>query len=198
VRSHSASQVVESRDADRYGPVAMFLHWMVAALILIAWLLPQATELVGRHEAAVLIGLHRSIGVTVFAMVLLRAVWRFVSPPPALPRQTSRVVRLASHAGHAVLYLLMLAVPVLGMLFTWAAGRDISVFGLFTLPAPFAQNDNLHDLFEDLHALAANAIMALAGLHVAAALMHQYVLKDGLLARMLPVRIRSQFSTPTH
>jgi cytochrome b561 len=163
---------------------------MVAALILVAWLLPQVTDLVGRQEAAVIIGLHRSIGVTVFALVLVRAVWRLINPPPALPGHTGRFVRLASHAGHAALYVLMLAVPVLGMLFTWAAGRDITFWGLFTLPALIGPDDNLHDLFENLHALAANAIMILVGVHVAAALMHQYVLKDGLLARMLPERTR--------
>jgi cytochrome b561 len=184
---HSAST---SGSTDRYGPFAIFLHWAVAVLILVAWLLPQVTDLVGRSEASVIIGLHRSIGVTVFALVLARVVWRFVSPPPALPAQTRPIIRLASHAGHAALYLLMLAVPVLGMLFTWASGRDIPVFGLITLPAPFAQDDSLRELFINLHALTANAILALVGLHVAAALFHQYVVKDGLLNRMLPVRLR--------
>jgi cytochrome b561 len=179
--------IATSESSSRYGPVAIFLHWTVAALILAAWLMPQVTDLVGRHEAAVIMGLHRSIGVTVFVLVLARVVWRLVTPPPALPAQTRRLVRLASHAGHAALYLLMLAVPAFGMLFTWAAGRDISVWGLVTLPAPFARDDNLRELFINLHALAANGIMMLAGLHVAAALFHHYVLKDGLLARMLPV-----------
>jgi len=171
---------------QRYAPFSLFLHWAMAALIVIAWLLPQVTDLVGREEAAAIIGLHRSIGVTVFALLVVRAVWRFVSPPPALPAATPRAIRLASHAGHAALYLLMLAVPVLGILFTWAAGRDIPVWGLVTLPAPFAPDDNLRELFINLHAVAANTILVLAGLHAAAALFHQYVLKDGLLERMLP------------
>ena len=188
--------IATSEPTNRYGPVAIFLHRTVAALILTAWLMPQVTDLVSRHEAAVIMGLHRSIGVTVFVLVLARAVWRLVSPPPALPAQTTRLVRLASHAGHAALYLLMLAVPAFGMLFTWAAGRDIPVWGLFTLPAPFAQNDNLRELFINLHALAANGILVLVGLHVAAALFHHYVLKDGLLTRMLPARIRPQLSSP--
>jgi cytochrome b561 len=185
------SSLSASHPTDRYDPVAMFLHWAVAALIVAAWLLPQVTELVSREQEAIIVDLHRSVGVTVLALVLVRAVWRLVSPPPALPAATPRLVRLASHAGHAALYLLMLAVPVLGMLFTWAAGHDVPVWGLLTLPAPFAPDDSLRRLFIDLHALSANAIMILAGLHAAAALFHQYVLRDGLLARMLPARNRS-------
>lgn len=177
-----------TRAAGRYSPFALFLHWIVAAMILIAWLIPQVTDLVGREERAIIMDLHRSIGVTVFALVLVRAAWRFVSPPPGLPAATPRIIRLASHGGHAALYLLMLAVPALGMLFTWAAGHDIPVWGLTSLPAPFAPDGNLREIFIDLHGLAANAILALVGLHVAAALFHQYVLRDGLLARMLPVR----------
>lgn len=180
-----------SAGETRYRPVAIFLHWTIAVLIVVAWLLPQVREFASHDASRAMISLHRSLGMTVLALVFLRAIWRLVSPPPALPSGTTKVVRLAAHAGHAALYLLMVAVPVLGMLFTWASGRDLSFWGLFTLPAPIAPDAALKSLFLDLHALAANAIMVFAGLHAAAALVHQYVFKDGLLDRMLPERWRA-------
>ena len=178
-----------SRPDARYGPFAMFLHWAVAALIAIAWILPHTRHFVGRTP--IILELHRSIGMTVLLLVFLRAIWRFVSPPPPLPDGTANVIRWASHAGHAALYLLMIAIPVLGMLYTWSSGHDISFWGLVTLPAPFAQNDALRGSFIDLHAFTANAILILAGLHAVAALIHQYVFCDGLLDRMLPARFKS-------
>jgi cytochrome b561 len=178
-----------SRDA-RYDPVALLLHWLIAALILGNWLLPQVTDLLARSDVPKVIALHRSIGVTVLVLVLLLAAWSFVIPPPPLPGGTAQLLRYASHAGHAALYLLMLAVPVLGILFTWAAGRTLSLWGLVQIPAPGWVSPDLHDTFRDLHALAANALLWLIGLHVAAALIHQYVFQDGLLDRMLPARLR--------
>lgn len=175
----------------RYSPVAIFLHWGVAALILAAWLLPQARELFPRSAGPAIINLHRSVGETVFALVLLRAAWRFISPPPSLPAGTTQIVRWGSHLVHAGLYLLMLAVPVLGVLFTWAAGRDLSFWGFVDIAPPAWVDPSLRDSFRDLHELGANAILWLVGLHVAAALVHHYVFKDGLIDRMLPARFRA-------
>jgi cytochrome b561 len=181
---------------SRYLPAQIFLHWTIAMLIVIAWLMPQVWESTSREATGVMISVHRSLGMTVLALVFLRAVWRLISPPPALPAATTQAVRWAAHVGHAVLYLLMVAVPVLGMLFTWASGRDLSFWGLFTLPAPIAPDAGLKGLFLDLHALSANTIMVVVGLHAAAALFHQYIFKDGLLDRMLPRRLRSQRRGP--
>src|SRR5581483_11915395 len=125
-----------------------------------------------------IIGLHRSIGMTVFALVVLRAIWRFVSPPPALPAGTLQLLQWLSHAGHAALYLLMLAVPALGMASTWASGHALSFWGLIHIPAP-VDLDAEKATLRGLHGLAANTLLWLAGLHAAAALTHQYVFKDG-------------------
>ena len=184
-----------ARDA-RYDPVALLLHWLMAVLILGNWLLPHLTGLMARSSVPQAIALHRSVGVTVLVLVLLRAAWRFVSPPPALPGGTTLILRYASHAGHAALYLLMVSVPVLGILFTWAGGRALSLWGLAIIPAPGWVDPDLHDTLRDLHELAANAMLWLVGLHVAAALIHQYVFQDGLLDRMLPARFRR--SRPRH
>jgi len=175
----------------RYSTVAIFLHWAVAALILAAWLLPHARELFPRAAGPAIINLHRSVGETVFALVLLRAAWRFISPPPSLPAGTTQFVRWSSHLVHGALYVLMLAVPVLGVLFTWAAGHNISFWGFAEIAPPAWINPDLHDAFRNLHELGANAIIWLVGLHVAAALVHHYLFKDGLMDRILPARRRS-------
>lgn len=180
----------------RYSPVAIFLHWITAALILLNWLLPHFAGFMARTDAPRVIALHRSIGVTVLALVLLRAAWRFVSPPPSLPVGTLRLVRIAAHLGHAALYLLMVAVPVLGILFTWAGGRTLSVWGVVDLPPPAWIDPDLHDTLRSLHETGANAILWLVGLHVLAVLIHHYAFQDRLLERMLPARLRRHRSSP--
>ena len=182
-----------ARDA-RYSPVAIFLHWVTAALVLLNWLLPHIAEFMARSNAPRVIALHRSIGVTVLALVLLRAAWRFFNPPPPLPGGTAQLIRIAAHLGHAALYLLMIAVPVLGILFTWAGRRTLSIWGLIEIAPPAWVDPDLHDSLRSLHENGANAILWLVGLHVAAVLLHQYVFKDHLLDRMLPARLRRRRS----
>lgn len=183
--------------AARYSPFAIFLHWVTAALILGNWLLPQITDFLARSNVPRVIAVHRSIGVTVLALVLLRAVWRLISPPPGLPGGTAQLLRIASHVGHATLYLLMIAVPVFGILFTWAGGHTLSVWGAVEIAPPAWVDPDLHDAFRAAHEISANAILWLVGLHVAAALVHHYVFKDGLLDRMLPARFRTGRSHPS-
>ncbi len=177
----------------RYAPVAIFLHWAIAALILIGWTLPHLRSLLPQQRAPI-IDLHRSVGMTIFALVLARLAWRFFNPPPALPGGTTTIVRWLAQGGHAALYLLMLAVPACGMLLTWAAGRSIPVWGLFAVPAPIAPSPGLHETFEHLHGLLADGLLWLAAGHAAAALVHHYIFKDGLLDRMLPGQRRRQRS----
>ena len=177
----------------RYAPVAIFLHWAVAGLILVGWTLPHLRGLLP-HERGPIIDLHRSIGVTIFALVLVRLAWRFFNPPPAMPGGTTTIVRWVAHGGHATLYLLMLVVPACGMLLTWAGGHSIPVWGLFAMPAPIALSEDLRPTFQNLHGLLADTLIWLALGHSAAALVHQYVFKDGLLDRMLPGLKRRQRS----
>jgi cytochrome b561 len=175
----------------RYSSFSILLHWATAILIVIAWLLPQVTDILPRDQEEWIIGLHRSIGVTVLALVCVRLVWRLVSPPPHLPRFTPLLMRRAAALGHTALYLLMVAVPVLGIVFTWSSGNTVPFWGLFNLPNLMDPDPGLREFWIDLHAVLANTIMVLAGLHALSALFHHYVLKDGLLNRMLPWRPRA-------
>ncbi|OYD85215.1 cytochrome b [Azospirillum brasilense] len=170
----------------RYDGVMLFLHWSVALLILVAFAIAQGRGLVPRGpERTALMDLHRSLGVLVLALVALRMVWRAVSSPP-MPADTAPLLLLAAKAGHLALYVLMIAVPLAGLLMTQAHGHPVALFGVFTLPTLVGENHAFGDTLEKLHELFGTAIIVLAGLHAAAALVHQYVLKDGTLSRMLP------------
>jgi cytochrome b561 len=168
----------------------------MAALILTEWTLPHLRGVLPAARAPIM-DLHRSVGMTVFALVLVRLVWRFFNPPPALPGGTTQIVRWLAHGGHAALYLLMVAIPVCGMLLTWAAGRSIPVWGLISVPAPIAPSESLHRTFENLHGLLANTLIWLVTFHALAALVHHYVFKDGLLDRMRPGERRRPRSQST-
>lgn len=175
-------------DKPRYDAVTMLLHWVTAILIIAAYIIVQiADELPrGSVERTSTFDLHKSVGVTVFALVLIRLVWRSFHAAPALPRTTTPLLALAAKAGHLALYALMLAVPVIGILMVEAKGRVVGVWGLFDLPVVIGADKALGHTLEEAHELVGNLIMIVAGLHALAALFHQFVLRDGLLARMSP------------
>lgn len=175
--------------AARYSLTAQILHWAVALLILSAWLLPSiAEEMPKGPERTELILLHKSIGVGVLALVLLRLLWRQLSPPPAYPAGFGLLQRRAATGGHLLLYVLMLAVPVVGVMMSWANGRTVEFFGLFALPSLMAEDKALGHQLEEVHEFLGNGLLLIAGLHAVIALVHQFVMKDGTLSRMLPGR----------
>ncbi|MDQ2102054.1 cytochrome b [Azospirillum isscasi] len=171
----------------RYDGVMLFLHWSVALLILVAFAIAQGRGLLPRGpERTALMDLHRSLGVLVLALVALRMVWRAVSPPPPMPAGTAPLLLLAAKGGHLALYALMIAVPLGGVLMTQANGHSVTVFGLFTLPTLVGEDKAFGHTLEEAHEFLGTLIIVVAGLHAVAALVHQYVLKDGTLRRMLP------------
>ena len=133
---------------------------------------------------------HKWAGVTFLALSVLRLLWRISHRPPALPTTILQAMpswqTRAYHATHHVLYALFFAVPLIGWAYSSAAGFPIVWFGQIPLPDLLPVNKELAELIKPLHELSALALMALAGLHIAAALKHHWVDRDGLLARMVP------------
>ena len=172
---------------SRYGAVAQAAHWLVfllvAALFGIAWYM---TDLPLGPEKIRIYNLHKSIGVLVLGLMLLRLLWRQVSPPPELPPDMAAWERAAARASHLLLYALLLVQPVIGIVHSWSANFPVVVFGLFTLPSLTAPSERLKDLLVALHAWVGWALLALIALHAAAALRHHFVLRDDVLRRMLP------------
>lgn len=129
--------------------------------------------------------LHKSLGLTVFCITVIRLIWRLFERrrlQPAMPKLMGALAR----ASHASLYLLTLSMPLTGWLSSSAANFPVSFFGLFTLPDLVEPSKPLHDLLEATHRWLAYCLFALAATHIAAALWHHIRLRDGVLAGMIP------------
>ena len=168
-----------------YTPVAKGLHWLMAVLILgLLALGIYMHELPLSPQKLQLYSWHKWAGVGVFLLVWLRLAWRVTHRPPALPQAMSPLMRLAAHAGHAALYVLMVVIPLSGWLMSSAKGVQTVWFGVLPLPDLLARDRELGDLLQLVHkALNVLLMMTLAG-HVLAALWHHFVLKDDTLRRM--------------
>jgi cytochrome b561 len=170
----------------RYDGVTITLHWLSAVLIGALWCIGQTIDFVPRGPWRVdYRSLHMTLGVLLVAVYVARVIWRLSSGdrlPPEANVWLAGIARLV----HWVLYLLIPTVLVLGLLNVWVRGD--AVFNLFTVPRLSPGNKALREWIGDWHALGANTILVVAGLHAAAALMHHFVLRDGVLRRMLPLR----------
>jgi len=172
--------------ADSYTPAAIALHWTTAALVL--FMVPAGILMVRLPEGDLqnlLFNLHRSTGVVIFPLVLVRLLYRWRHPPPPLPEDLMAVQKLAAHLTHYALYALLLLNPLLGWWATSAYGAAIEVFWLFELPPIVAQNKPLSETLLMFHRLVGLTIALLIAMHIGAALFHHFIRRDNLLLRML-------------
>jgi cytochrome b561 len=169
----------------RYSRVAIGLHWTIALLII-------ANLTIGLLHESLLKGtipLHKSIGMLVLVLSLVRLGWRLTHRPPPLPASVKRWEVGLAHAAHWILYALMILIPLSGWIFTSASPKrhPLDFFGLFPLPMfPVSQDKALSDAWADRHELMAYLMIALLLLHIGAALKHRFVDRDGTVQRMLP------------
>ncbi|MDX8480463.1 cytochrome b [Mesorhizobium sp. VK24D] len=175
-------------DNKAYTSAQKFLHWALFVLVVLLYALTYGEEFYPRGDPAVdaIWRLHISFGLVLAAFVLWRVALRGVKGAPSLPAEMSGPERAAAKIGHFALYALLVAIPVLGILLTWFRGDALSFFGLFTIPAPFAPDRATARTVRELHELCANGILIVAGLHALAALYHQFICRDTVMARMLP------------
>ena len=173
--------------ATAYGLLSIGMHWLVALAVfglfgLGLWMVELDYYSSWRHTAP---ELHKGIGLCLFALMLLRLLWRFVSPPPASLSSYSRLTRLGAKLGHSILYLGLFAVMLAGYLISTADGRGISVFGWFDVPASITSIPEQEDVAGAVHFYLAWGLVILAGLHGLAALKHHFIDRDTTLLRML-------------
>ena len=176
-------------ESQRYDRVAVALHWLIAFGVLAQiglgwWMLDIPKQPVGVRAGW--FNLHKSIGLTLGALVVLRLAWRLAHRPPPLPPSLPRWQQAAAIANHRLLYLCLLVMPLSGYLGSSFSGYPVRFFGI-TLPGWAARNDALKDLFSQIHYAAAAIFMLLIALHAAAALKH-LLARDGLFGRMWPGR----------
>jgi cytochrome b561 len=187
---------VPLRNTDaRFGIVAQALHWIIALLILLQWFLiewaeeaehARKTDPAAALEQLAWMTRHKSFGMTILGLAILRLAWRFVSQPPGWPATMPAWQVWAARGVHYAFYALIFLLPITGWLLSSSADRPVSYFGLFTFPDLVAPDKALHHDLEEIHETLFNVVVVLAGVHVAAALKHQFVDRDGLLRRMLP------------
>ncbi len=176
-------------EAKSYTPVAKWLHWLMAAVIVAAWgvgYYAHEFTVRGTPERAEMFGVHKAIGTLVLLLVLLRIVWRATHPAPALPGDMNPLVQRAARLVHFAFYVLMLAQPLSGWAMSSAKGREVYFVGLWELPALVAKNPELGEILEGAHKFMAWTLLVLVAGHLTMALYHHFVRKDGVLRRMLP------------
>jgi len=173
---------------QRYDTRTVCLHWLTAGLVIILWCLGQTIDWFPRGVPRIFArSTHISLG-AVLALVLLTRIWWRLTGGEHLTALGSRTVQSLAKAMHMALYLVLLAAVILGVANTWVRGDNL--FNLYKIASVAPGNKALRASVEDYHAFAANLLLILAGLHAAAGLAHQYILKDGTLNRMLPTRTR--------
>lgn len=175
--------------AESWGTVARLLHWLVAVLVIVQ---------IGLGWAAVawrlsplkldLFVLHKSFGLVVLLLMLLRLLWRLAGPAPALPAGMSGLQRAAAGLSHLLLYLVLLALPLSGWVLSSAANIPFRVFWRLPLPALVAPDKAVETAAAAVHLGLVLALSALLLLHVGAALWHHFVRRDTVLTRMLTGR----------
>jgi cytochrome b561 len=179
-----------SKDASiSYTGTAKFLHWLVVALLIIqfalAWTMPMSLT----AQVGTLISLHFSFGVLIFLVAIVRLSWRTSHGEPPPPEGMPLWQVFSARLVHWLLYLLIFALPIFGWLNASWRGMPVSLFGLFEVPALIAKHAPGWRWTGSVHVYGAEyALIGLVGLHVAAALYHSVIRRDGVLQRMLPGR----------
>jgi cytochrome b561 len=172
---------------SRWGAVAQLLHWTIVVLVITQFVLATIAEdlPLGMRKLGVL-ARHKSVGITIFMLAVVRLLWRWSNPTPTLPSTLKPYEQQLARITHAALYALLLAMPITGWIMSSARNFPVSWFGVFQLPDLVAPDKTLFEDMLKTHATLAWVLGVVATLHMLAALKHHFVLKDDVLRRMLP------------
>jgi cytochrome b561 len=178
---------VRENTRERWGSVSIGLHWTIAALVLLvqvpAGLImdavgPGTVQNVGYN-------IHKTTGIVIFVLAVIRLGWRWSQPVPALPADLPAWQARAAATTHVLLYLVLFAMPITGFLYTAMGGFPVPFFGLYDLSRLMPVNKPLAEVFETAHVSLQWVLYVVVALHVCGALHHHVVRKDGVLRRML-------------
>jgi cytochrome b561 len=179
----------ELNATNRYNGVSIVLHWILgAALIAIFFFGLYMADLPFSPQRLKLLNWHKWAGISILFLSMLRLLWRLTHPAPALPAKIELAMpawQLMAHRfTHVALYAMFFVVPLIGWAYTSAAGFPVVLFGVFPLPDLIGADKTLAALIKPWHQISAFALAGLVLLHIAAALKHQIIDRDGLLKRM--------------
>jgi cytochrome b561 len=181
----------------RYTRLAMLFHWVVAALIVINVALVLSVDSLPDTFERPIINLHKSIGLTVLGLAIMRLLWRLTHPAPAYPPNYAPWERKLAHAAHIILYLLIFLMPITGWIHdsAWkgAAANPLNLYGVipwfrigFIAHQDPATKEQIHSLFSAIHSSLAYVLYAMVAVHIAGALKHQFIDREAELQRMWP------------
>jgi len=170
-----------------FGGISISIHWLVALAVyglfaLGLWMVGLGYYDTWYHQAP---ELHKSIGILVFALMIIRLIWRFISPPPRPLDNNSQLTRLSAWFAHVLLFIGLFTILISGYLISTAEGQAISVFGWFTIPATLSGLEQQADVAGTIHLWFAWGLVILSVLHALAALKHHFIDRDNTLKRML-------------
>ncbi|CBJ80483.1 putative cytochrome [Xenorhabdus bovienii str. Jollieti] len=172
--------------STRFGHVSVFIHWLVALAVygmfaLGLWMVTLSYYDTWYHQAP---ELHKSIGSLIFFVMVIRLIWRFISPPPKPLTSYSYLTRISSKLAHFTLYLALFGILGSGYLISTADGQPISVFGWFNIPATLSEQGIQADTAGIIHLYLAWVVVVLSLLHTLAALKHHFIDRDSTLKRI--------------
>jgi cytochrome b561 len=172
----------------RYGAFPQTLHWLTFIFVTVGWLLGWFLDDLpkGGIRSFGLLA-HMTLGQCVIVFLVLRLAWRTANPPPPLlPTRFGRLLEYAAKLNHFALYVLLVAVPLVGIVVQLKRGHALPIFGFWEVSSPWPVDRVLARSILGVHEYLANTLLILAGVHAAAALIHHYGFRDRTLARMLP------------
>lgn len=173
--------------SNQWGLVSQLLHWGIAlAIFFMIGLGLYMHDLPNNPTKFKLYSLHKSLGLTIFALAFVRLAWRSANVTPTLPDHLKRYEVLGAKASHHLLYALMILIPISGYVINSAANFPLKFWGWFTIPNWVAESKQIQEIAADTHALLVYLLIAVVVVHAAAALKHHLVDRDNILRRMVP------------
>ena len=181
-------QTMFTNTRESYGIVAIVMHWLSALAVIGLFALGYWMLTLGYYDSWYRLGpwWHKSFGITLLALTVIRLVWKFMNPKPQ--PLGSRFDQIGARVGHALIYALLLVTMISGYLISTADGRGISVFDWFEVPALITSIPQQEDIAGTVHWYTALTLVIAAAGHALAALKHHFVNKDSTLTRMLVVK----------
>jgi cytochrome b561 len=181
-----------SNSTKDYGAIPQALHWLTVFLVAVAWALGTFDDVLpkgGPRDAGLFV--HICAGISILSLLVARLTWRLVDPAPP-PEATEFGAWMgkwgdpAARIAHYSLYVLLVAVPVVGVVLQFARGDALPLFGLAEIPSPWLKDRVFAHSVKEVHEVLAHALVILATMHAAAALIHHWIFRDRTLIRMLP------------